>query len=162
MKQSPGADHLRAQAARIARLNRIQCVVLIGLLGLWLAGASQGDESKPDTVVKAKTFRVVDSTGKALAELGTDGDGSTGLFLNGVEDKVAGALVHDASQSALFLRDHEETIRVGAALFAHGGAGFALHGVRGVGGGALYYKGDGSLTFYDIDGTIIGRVPSDD
>lgn len=47
--------------------------------------------------------------------------------------------------------------RVGAAQFAHGGGGYALHGPGGRGAAVLYLKDEGSLTMYDADGAVAAR-----
>jgi hypothetical protein len=77
-------------------------------------------------------------------------------------DGVARAtLGHGAEGTALYLRDTQGTTRVRVAQFAHGGGGFALHGEESKGGAALYLKsGNGTLTFYRADGTVVSRVPS--
>ncbi len=63
-------------------------------------------------------------------------------------------------QTGLFLRDAEGTVRLGAAQFAHGGGGCALHGEESKGAAVLYQKGGkGSLSFYDEAGGVTHRVP---
>lgn len=49
--------------------------------------------------------------------------------------------------------------RLGAAQFAHGGGGYALHGPGGRGAAVLYLSGDGSLTIYDAEGGVTARFP---
>ena len=86
-------------------------------------------------------------------------DGATGLFIHVATGGLRLTLSHDAAQSALFIRDDEGTVRLGAAQFAHGGGGFALHGPESRGAAVMYLKGQGSLAFYDENGTVTTRVP---
>lgn len=74
------------------------------------------------------------------------------------EDRVRAELRHDSTETGLFILDHEGTIRVGAAHFAHGGSGVALHGPGLEGAAVLYLKGRGSLTFYDSAGGVRGQL----
>lgn len=69
------------------------------------------------------------------------------------------ALVHKREETGMFISDADKFVRVGAAQFAHGCGGFALHGPESKGGAALYYKTRGSLTFYEGDGKIVQRIP---
>ena len=68
-------------------------------------------------------------------------------------------LRHDDSETGLFIVDDAGDTRLGAAQFAHGGGGYALHGPGGRGAAVLYLKGDGSLTLYDADGSVTSRFP---
>lgn len=112
-------------------------------------------------VIRARAIQMVDDDGRVRAELGIDADGSAGLFLYDSEGRTRACLVHDPSQSALYLFDDQNVIRVGAAQFAHGGGGLAIHGERSRGSTVLYQKnGVGSLTLRDADGNLIGRVPA--
>ncbi len=104
---------------------------------------------------------MVDAAGTVRAELGIDADGSAGLFLYDPEGRTRACLIHDPSQSALYLFDDQNVIRVGAAQFAHGGGGLAIHGEQSKGSTVLYQKdGMGSLILRDKDGNIIDRMPS--
>ena len=49
--------------------------------------------------------------------------------------------------------------RLGAAQFAHGGGGYALHGPEMKGAAVLYLKGEGSLSMYDAEGELTDRFP---
>ena len=66
-------------------------------------------------------------------------------------------LRHDAEETGMFILDDAGDTRVGAAQFAHGGGGYALHGPGGRGAAVLYLKGEGSLTMYDEDGEVVAR-----
>jgi hypothetical protein len=108
----------------------------------------------------AHRIELVDDAGVVRARLAVEG-GSAGLFLLDADGRRRGALVHDESQTALFIFDEHGSVRVGAAQFAHGGGGFALHGASGRGGAVLYLKdASGSLTMYDTEGEIVARFPS--
>ena len=77
-----------------------------------------------------------------------DGDGRVRIDLR-----------HDAEETGLFILDEAGDTRLGAAQFAHGGGGYALHGPQGRGAAVLYLKDDGSLTLYDQDGDVTARFP---
>ena len=66
---------------------------------------------------------------------------------------------HSQEQSALLLKDESGNTRVGAAQFAHGGGGFALHGTDMKGAAVLYHKRGGSLSFFDTLGSLTTRIP---
>jgi len=59
----------------------------------------------------------------------------------------------------LYVRDASDQVRIGVAQFAHGGGGVALHGAAAKGAAVLYFKEQGSLTFYDSEGNVIARSP---
>jgi len=127
-----------------------------GLALAFFAGAHSQDV--PD-VLRARKLELVDAEGRPRAELGIDADGSAGLFVRDAEGRVRAAVIHDDSQSALYLFDAEDAIRVGAAQYAHGGGGFALHGEEAAGATVLYMQDfEGSLTFYDKEGGVRRRV----
>jgi hypothetical protein len=67
---------------------------------------------------------------------------------------VRSATIHDESQTGLLVLDEAGQIRVGAAQFAHGGGGFALHGPGGQTSAVLYLKDEGSLSFHRADGSV--------
>lgn len=69
-------------------------------------------------------------------------------------------LKHDAEETGLFVMDGEGDRRIGAAQFAHGGGGFALHGPGQRGAAVLYLKGLASLTAYDTAGAVAWRIPA--
>jgi len=143
---------------RIRRLEREQRVWrgaalggLVLLLGSW---------ARSDEVVSAPRFELVDEAGRVRAELAVDAAGRAGLFVRDGEGRVRAELIHDAEETALYLRDGDGAIRVGAAQYAHGGGGFALHGEATRGAAVLYMKNrQGSLSFYDADGTVRARLP---
>lgn len=115
----------------LERMNRLMAGIFAGAVLLLLVGAG----SEP-AVVRAQAFQLVDADDNVRAELTTD-DEATGLFIH----------------------DETGTIRVGIAHFSHGGSGVALHGPESKGAAVLYLKGDGSLRFFDIDGTVTDQFP---
>jgi len=148
---------------RVLRLERRQRLALGAALlvtaGLLLGGLRPpGDGGE---VLRAARFELVDGEGALRAVLGTDADGSTGLFLHDTEGRVRLSLTHDPQQSALFIHDGQGTVRIGVAQFAHGGGGVALHGADSKGATVLYHKGTGSLSFYDEAGEVTARVPAE-
>lgn len=73
------------------------------------------------------------------------------------EGRIRIDLRHDEEETGMFILDDAGDTRVGAAQFAHGGGGYALHGPGGRGAAVLYLKDEGSLTMYDADGAVAAR-----
>ena len=146
---------LEQRVRRLERRNRIQGALLAcGVVAL-LAAAGHRRET-----LAAERFELVDAEGRVRAEMAIDDDGSAGFFVRDAEDRVRACLVHDAAQAAMYLFDEAGTIRVGAAQYAHGGGGFALHGEETEGAAVLYMKDRaGSLTFYDAEGKVRAKLP---
>ena len=109
-------------------------------------------------VVQAEAFQLVGDEGQVWAELGATEQGPVLHFFDR-EGAIRMTLVHDDAETGLFLRDGDDTIRVGMAQYSHGGGGFALHGPESKGATVLYHKGRGSLTFYDDEGSPRARLP---
>lgn len=143
----------------LSRKNRARDVVVGGVVVVAIIGGA-GPESTVPAVLQARSIQLVDDAGRTRAELSIDNDGSAGLFVRDEKGRVRATLTHDEKQSALFIWDEDGQIRVGVAQFAHGGGGVALHGPHGKGSTVLYHKRDGSLTFYDKEGKISGRIPN--
>ncbi|MBT8485168.1 MAG: hypothetical protein HKO59_11535 [Phycisphaerales bacterium] len=147
---------------RVRRLERANRRLTIAALVVGIAGVAAwaGPGAPPADVLTARTIRMVDQENRVRAEIGTDEDGSAGFFLRDAEGRVRSAYVHDDSQTAMLLLDDAGVIRVGTALFAHGGGGIALHGDASKGAAVLYLKDRrGTLTFFDEHGTVIERTP---
>lgn len=138
---------------RLARLERRNRTLSAGLAAAVASVLFVSAVPRQDDVIAARRIEMVDEEGRVRAELGIDADGSAGLFLRDEQGRVRGCTIHDATQTGTFAMDEEGQIRMGAAHFAHGGSGFALHGPGGKGSTVLYLKGQGSLTFYRADGT---------
>ncbi len=154
----PMETNIEARMRRVERANRL-------LLGSVLALASLlfiGSKAQSDKVIRAQRFELVDTRGEVRAVLGTDGDGATGLFIHDPEGGTRLTLTHDPDQSALFIYDGEETVRVGVAQFSHGGGGVALHGAKSKGATVLYHKETGSLAIFDESGSVTTRIPDPD
>ena len=124
---------------RVRRLERTNRLLVLGALALvtvaWVTG-----ERTPGHFdeITAERVRVV------------DGEGQTRIDLR-----------HDSDETGMFILDDAGDTRLGAAQFAHGGGGYALHGPGGRGAAVLYLRGDGSLTIYDADGGIVDRFPGE-
>lgn len=143
---------------RVARLERWNRLLLLGMA--LTAGGSLAWSRVPQAVTRVERLEVIDARGEPRLVLSAAEEGPVVRLLD--DSGVARAsLGHDAEGTALYLRDGEGTIRVGVAQFAHGGGGFALHGPDARGAAVLYLKGDGSLTFYDVDGGVRARIPDD-
>lgn len=148
---------LELRLRRLERANRLWSLCALGSLCLWLCGASAPPR---EDVITAERFELVDGEGRVRAEMAIDEDGSAGFFVRDAEYGMRAALVHDASQTGLFLLDAEGTVRVGTAQYAHGGGGVALHGEHSKGAAVLYMKdGEGSLSLYDAEGQVRARLP---
>lgn len=121
---------------------------------LWMCypGGAVPDE------IRARSFALIDAEGRAYAELKMTDEGP-GLYLLDSVGVARVSLVHSQEETALYLRDADDQVRVGVAQFAHGGGGVALHGAAAKGAAVLYFKGEGSLTFYDSEGNVIERSP---
>jgi hypothetical protein len=109
-------------------------------------------------VVRANRFELVDSEGRVRGELSLQ-DGAPVFSLLEAAGRDRLSLNHDAGGTALFIRDQEGVIRLGATHFKHGGGGFALHGPDSKGAAVLYYDESGSLSFYDTDGNRSLHLP---
>ncbi len=149
------ASHFERRLEQLERRNRhlTGALVAIGALAV-LAGAA----SRSGEVLRAEKIEMVDGEGKVRAELAIDADGSAGLFLRDREGRVRGCAIHDDARTGFFALDTAGQVRVGAAQFAHGGGGFALHGPEGKGSAVLYHAGKGSLTLYGADGTVKKKI----
>lgn len=147
---------LEERIRRLERRGRVLGALLVAGLGFLVVSAN----GRRGETVAAERFELVDGEGRVRAEMAIDEDGSAGFFVRDGEGRVRGCLVHDDAQSALYLFDEAGAIRVGAAQYAHGGGGFALHGEGTEGAAVLYMKErEGSLTFYDAHGTVRARLP---
>jgi len=144
---------------RLELTNRILTATVLAIVLGFLIGSSSG--SRADRTLQADRVEIVDAAGEVVAFLGADDEGATGLFIKDATGALRASLTHDAAQTALFLYDGDGTVRVGAAQFAHGGGGFALHGENAKGATVLYHKGAGSLSFYDAEGAVTARVPGE-
>ncbi len=130
-------DEVRRLERRIARLERMNRIVLAGC-GLVTDGVLAA-AAAPDQVVdeiRAHRIRIVDA-----------------------DERVRIDLRHDDEETGMFILDDVGDTRLGAAQFAHGGGGYALHGPGGRGAAVLYLRGAGSLTMYEDDGTVSARFP---
>lgn len=129
-------SHERPLETRVQRLevqNRVLMGLAIVLSVTFLLGYTTRQAAD---VVQAHRIQIVDDSGRVRMDLR-----------------------HDSTETGLFILDGTGTTRVGAAQFAHGGGGFALHGPEAKGAAVLYLRGRGSLTFYDERGEVVGRVP---
>ncbi len=125
------------------------------------AAAAVDPQREPQQVLRASAFELVDGGGSVRARLGFE-DGDPVLRLLDDQQRGRVRLFWTDDGGGLYLEDPEGVTRLGAALFEHGGAGFALHGRESKGAAVLYWKDEGRLTFYDTEGRITGRFPSQD
>lgn len=154
-------DELREIERRLAaveRRNRLLAAALVLVFGGGLLLAAGPGADPPAPLVRAERFQLVDGAGTVRAELRLDEGAPVFSLLDeaGVERL---SLSHGADATALYIRDASGTTRLGAAQFAHGGGGFALHGPESKGAAVLYLKDRGSLSFYDAQGTVTLRLP---
>lgn len=121
---------------RVRRLERWNAA-LLALMGVLVAGtllAARSPAQVPDEI-QARRIQLVDAEGRVRIDLR-----------------------HDDEETGMFILDDAGDTRLGAAQFAHGGGGYALHGPGGRGAAVLYLKGEGSLTMYDEDGDVVARL----
>jgi len=153
------AERRATLEARITRLEAANKPVVAGiacLVAFMLVGAAPSQEA-PE-VIRGQAIEVVDDAGNVQARLMATVEGPELQLLDG-EGVARVSLAHSGEATALDIRDGEGTTRVGVALFAHGGGGIALHGEHSKGAAVLYLKsGNGSLTFYGTDGSVIQRL----
>lgn len=126
-------DSRLARLERSHRRLRAAALVLVAALLLAWARAPGADAD----VVRARRLQLVDAAGHVWIDLR-----------------------HDSTETGMFIMDAAGDVRVGAAQFAHGGGGFALHGPAGRGAAVMNLKGTGSFTVYDTAGTRIVRIPA--
>ncbi len=153
----PSHPPLDERLTSIERTHRRLFVICAALAATMIAtlAATYG---RTTGTMRARGLEITDDSGRVRVTLGLDG-GQPRLLLYDDRGTVRLTLTHDPFGTALFIHDSAGVTRVGAAQFAHGGGGFALHGPDSKGGAALYLKGGGSLTFYDTAGTITARLP---
>lgn len=128
-------DSVEARIGRLERSQRRLAAVALVLAAALVVAWAHPPAADPD-VVRARQVQLVDAAGR-----------------------VRIVLRHDSSETGMFIMDDLGDVRLGAAQFAHGGGGFALHGPAGRGSAVLYLKRTGSLTVYDTAGTVVVRVP---
>lgn len=150
-------EQLETRITSLERRNRLLFLGLMGIMGFIMLGAiaREPDETK---ILKAGRFELIDSNGRVRAEMALQ-DNQPVFAIKDENGRNRLEIKHDADETAVFIRDETGTIRVGAAQFAHGGGGFALHGPESKGAAVLYYKGRGSLSFFDEDGKTVLRFP---
>lgn len=150
---SDDADTLEKRVQRIERINRVLLAGL-GCTFVVLVLVAAGRSGDP---VRAPAFEIIDGNGKVRGELGLR-DGNPGLFLkdeSGVDRLLA---VHEPDGTGLQINDTSGTTRIGVVQFAHGGGGVALHGPDSRGAAVLYFKNEGSLRFFDLEGNVTRQV----
>jgi hypothetical protein len=115
----------------------------------------------PPLALQAQSIELVDESGNTVALLGVR-DQRTGIFIMDEKSTVRVSLFHSAEADGLYVSDAEGVTRIGAAQFAHGGGGFALHGPDSKGAAVLYYKQAGSLRFFNSQGEEVLKVAAPD
>lgn len=135
-KTTRDLDEVTRRIARLERSNRgLTLAVVLLVCSVLLAAARP---SIPETL-QAQRIQLVDDDGRVRIDLR-----------------------HDDAETGVFIQDAVGDTRLGAAHFAHGGTGYALHGPGGQGAAVLYLKGTGSLTMYDAVGNATARFPGDE
>lgn len=148
---------------RIKRLEIQNRLLIFSFVFILFLSFNHGCETNPAAqTVRCSKLEVVDQNGSVMAMIGTDADGSRGLFLYDEQANLRVATIYDSTQSAFYAIDSEGAIRAGLAQYAHGGGGLALHGAGSKGGAVLYFKNSGSLSFYDGEGRTTMRIPDQD
>ena len=152
-----GQTELRLRIDALEKRVRLLVIALLVTMGVICINLGYALWFRDSRVI-SPAYVLTDSTGVARGEWSLRNGSPTLVLLDSVgRERVV--LVHDGEQSGLFLKDDWGDTRVGAAQFAHGGGGFALHGEHMKGAAVLYYKGSGSLIFFDTTGSVTQRVP---
>ena len=150
---------LESRILTLERRIRLLFGVLLAAGVLALLGAASPSDPVVENL-RSRSFELLDANGRVRARLALH-DGTPVLALLDEAGAERLTLNHDAGGTALLMRDNSGVVRLGAAHFAHGGGGFALHGPDSKGAAVLYYDGSGSLTFHDPDGATTLRIPED-
>ena len=132
-------------------------VALITVTAMLLMAQAKAPE---DQVIRGSRLELLGDNGEPIVMVGTDDDGSRGLFVYDDSGRVRVVTVFDQTQSAWYALDSDGAVRAGVAHYAHGGSGVAVHGTGSRGAAVLYYKDNGSLTFYDTAGIVVDRIPA--
>jgi hypothetical protein len=107
---------LEVRVRKLEKSNRLLVIACTGLAALTLMGLVPWS-TRVAELVQARRFQVVDDTGLVRIELR-----------------------HDSTETDLFIQDAAGHTRLGAAQFAQGGGGSALHGPEAKGAAVLYLK----------------------
>jgi len=146
-------ETIQRRVDRLERFNRVLIAVAASSLLAVVLTAARGAGDP----VRARAFQLIDGNDALRAELAFK-DGNPGLFLkdeNGADRLLA---VHEPDGTGLTITDEEGTTRIGVVQFAHGGGGVALHGPDSKGAAVLYYKNQGSLRFFDPEGSVTRQI----
>jgi hypothetical protein len=155
---SPSEQDLGLQILSLQRrLRLLSLVLLLTVAGLTVA-LFRGNVIDDRVRLSVRSLELVDEEGRARAVLQITESGPEFALLD-EDGGTRVSLVQQADQDGLFVQDANGDVRVGAAQFAHGGGGFALHGPNMKGGAVLYLKGEGSLSFFGSDGKTSLRLP---
>jgi len=150
-------NDLESRIETLEKRIRLLFGALIVTASLALLGAAPSTDPEAGAI-RATRFELVDGEGRVRGEL-CFREGAPVFSLLDETGQERLSLNHDDGGTALFIRDSGGVIRLGAAHFAHGGGGFALHGPDSNGAAVLYFDESGSLGFYDADGNITLRLP---
>ena len=140
--------------AQFSFAHRRTLLPTLGLGTLLLAACEGGGDNG---TVRAERFELVDAEGRVRAEIALR-DGEPGIYLDDADGRERLAVFHDADGTGLKISDEAGTTRIGVVQFVHGGGGVALHGPGSQGAAVLYLKEQGSLRFFDGNGTVTNQV----
>lgn len=147
-------QRIRGLERRLHLMTGLVVVLIVAIATLAARPATPTDE------IRATAFVLVDADGAVRGDWTAASEGAALRLLDG-DGQARVRLWHDTSATALFLQDANEQARVGAAYFAHGGHGVALHGPGGNPTAVLYMRNDlGSLTFHDGTGVVHRVAPA--
>lgn len=156
--QKYAASPLERRVVRLERTNRLLVLIGVGAGSFFLL--AQTFPRLAPGVLRAERFELVEPDGDVRAALRIAEDGAPSLVLLDDSGAVRASLVHDEEETALYIHDDHGKVRVGMAQFANGGGGLALHGAESRGSAVLYMAdGRGRLTFYDVEGKVVGELP---
>lgn len=141
---------------RVRRLERMNWLLAVALLVV--GGSALAMSQRSPAVVQTSRVEVVDAAGRVRMALGVGEDGPSFTLID-AQGVTRASLEDGVEGTALYIMDAAGDTRLGAAHFAHGGGGFALHGPETKGAAVLYLEGEGSLSFYGAEGDVLARFP---
>jgi hypothetical protein len=144
---------LERRIARLETMNLFLSIIALLSIAVILMGAA-----KSPAAIKAQSFQLVNAAGSLQAELAVR-DGNPGLYIKDEKGVDRVAIFHEPDASGLHVMDDDGVTRIGAVQLSHGGGGFALHGPESKGAAVLYFKEEGSLRFFDAEGTLTNKLP---
>ncbi len=147
--------YMKYTAARLEMLerqNRWLTIIAVTTIIILLIAATGGP-----VVIRATSLQLVDEDDNVRAELSLNDD-AVGLYIKGELGDDRLLAIHDARSTGFYVNDDKGTTRIGIARFAHGVGGVAPHGAEAKGAAVIYVKEQGSLRYFDADGSVTNQM----